>query len=141
LQKPENRDYFCGPDHVNRVRQWRKAHPGYWRAGAKAPDTLQDPSSEKPIDILKETGHFKAAALQDLLTRQDFVLIGLIAHFTGVALQDDIAITVRRLQQLGRDILNPSQKGGRHDCQVSDHRPTGAHGAQAVQLDRPSPCA
>ena len=33
------------------------------------------------------------------------LLVGLIAHFTGLTLQDDIATTARRLQQLGRDIL------------------------------------
>jgi hypothetical protein len=37
LGKPENRDYFCGPEHVERVRAWREAHPGYGRrAGASA---------------------------------------------------------------------------------------------------------
>lgn len=29
LGKPENRDYFRGPEQVERVREWRKAHPGY----------------------------------------------------------------------------------------------------------------
>ena len=40
-------------------------------------------------------------ALQDLLTSQPAVLIGLIANFTGCALQDDIAMAMRRMQQLG----------------------------------------
>ena len=30
-----NRDYFRDPTHVERVRQWRKAHPGYWRRQAR----------------------------------------------------------------------------------------------------------
>ena len=30
--KPENQDYFRGPEHVERVRVWRAAHPGYWRS-------------------------------------------------------------------------------------------------------------
>lgn len=30
LAKSANRDYFRGADHVERVQQWRKAHPGYW---------------------------------------------------------------------------------------------------------------
>ena len=34
LRKPDNRDYFSGPTHVERVRQWRQAHPGYWRRKA-----------------------------------------------------------------------------------------------------------
>lgn len=32
LQKPQNRHYFSGPEHVQRVREWRAAHPGYWRS-------------------------------------------------------------------------------------------------------------
>ena len=32
LEKPENQDYFSGPEHVDRVRVWRAAHPGYWRS-------------------------------------------------------------------------------------------------------------
>jgi len=35
-------------------------------------------------------------ALQDLLMTQHTVLVGLIAHLTGTALQDDIANTTRR---------------------------------------------
>lgn len=43
LQKPGNRDYFTGPTHVERVRQWRRAHPGYWRRqGAQGPEALQE---------------------------------------------------------------------------------------------------
>jgi hypothetical protein len=29
--KPENRDYWRGSEQVERVRQWRKAHPQYWK--------------------------------------------------------------------------------------------------------------
>src|SRR5580704_13401255 len=41
LSRPENLDYFRGPEHVERVRQWRAEHPGYWR---RAPEkgALQD---------------------------------------------------------------------------------------------------
>lgn len=28
-EQPQNRDYFRGPVHVERVRVWRTAHPGY----------------------------------------------------------------------------------------------------------------
>ena len=41
---------------------------------------------------------------------QPAVVIGLIAQFTGYALQDDIAMAARRMQQLGNDILNPDPK-------------------------------
>ena len=113
LQKPENHDYFRGPENVRRVRQWRATHPGYWR---RKPSTSQ-------------------TALQDLLTAQPFVLLGLIANFTGTALQDDIDSTLRRLQQLGRDIAHhykTRSKGGLYDVKVSYCSPTGAPGAAAV---------
>lgn len=43
VQKPGNRDYVTGPTQVERVRQWRKAHPGYWRRPrARAPQALQE---------------------------------------------------------------------------------------------------
>ena len=45
-----------------------------------------------------------AAPLQDLLNAQPIVLIGLISHLWGSALQDDIALILIRLIQLGLDI-------------------------------------
>jgi hypothetical protein len=84
LQKPENRDYFYGAEHVLRVQRWRAAHPGYWRRAKRSP-----------------------VALQDLLILQPAVMVGLIAQLTGFALQDDIARAARRMQQLGNDILYP----------------------------------
>jgi len=29
--KPENRNYWRGPEQVERVRIWRNAHPQYWK--------------------------------------------------------------------------------------------------------------
>ena len=41
--KPENRDYWRGPEHVERVRAWRKAHPQYWKPGVHSTESaLQD---------------------------------------------------------------------------------------------------
>ena len=34
--KAANRDYFRGPEHVERVRVWRAAHPGYWLQSSSA---------------------------------------------------------------------------------------------------------
>ena len=45
-------------------------------------------------------------ALQDSFFLQPAVFVGLIAQLSGCALQEDIAVAVRRLQQLGRDILD-----------------------------------
>lgn len=47
LGKPENRDYFRGPEHVERVRAWRKAHPGYGRRANRSP-TASSPAAPSP---------------------------------------------------------------------------------------------
>lgn len=123
LQKPENQDYFRGPDNVQRVRQWRKERPGYWRKNPKTPsNALQDPLTEQPVEDEDKNSNFAHCALQDLLTVQPAVIIGIIAQLTGYALQDDIAMAVRRMRQFGNDILNLQVQGGDHGNQTS-HRP------------------
>jgi hypothetical protein len=104
LGKPENRDYFRGPEHVERVRVWRAQHPGYWRSHRRGrrvalQDALASQVIESPEDLTRR-------ALQDALRSQGPVLIGLIAHLSDSALQEDIASTTRRLLELGQDILS-----------------------------------
>ena len=31
LAKPENRNYFRDTGNAERVRNWQKVHPGYWK--------------------------------------------------------------------------------------------------------------
>lgn len=89
LHKPDNRDYFTGPAHVERVRAWRKAHPGYWRRkGSKKPDALQDESTPQLDQNQSVKGGLQQDALQEELFRQPAVLVGLIAQLSGLALQD-----------------------------------------------------
>ena len=112
LAKPENQDYFRGPENVARVQSWRASHPGYWR---RAKGGRQEPPSKPlalqdlcPAQVLESVGDAQAVlqpALQDLLLDQAAVLIGFIAQFTGSALQDDIVRSTRRLVELGHDIL------------------------------------
>lgn len=119
LQKPQNQDYFRSPENVTRVQQWRKDNPGYWRRRRQnTPGALQDPSITKPVKIIEQNNHLADLALQDSLISQPAVMIGLISSFTGCALQDDMVNILRRLQQLGADIINASCKGGHHDCQT-----------------------
>ena len=107
LQKPENRDYFRGPEHVLRVQRWRAAHPGYWRRAKASRVALQDPLIAQLSVNAPNFHHAPKDALQDLLILQPAVMVGLIAQLTGSALQDDIARAARRMQQLGNDILYP----------------------------------
>jgi len=114
LQKKENCNYFHDDKNVQRVQEWRKKHPGYWRRKRpEDPNALQDSLSEKQEKKQEVSKQLPASALQDVLNGQQAVLIGLIAHFCANALQDDIAETTRRLQQLGDDILQ--KNGGSYD--------------------------
>jgi hypothetical protein len=75
-------------------------------------------------------------ALQETFFLQPTVVVGLIAHLSGLALQEDIASMARRLQQLGRDILHgsPHAMGGSPDAQTTDLLDPAAPRAQAIQL-------
>lgn len=112
LAKSANRDYFRGPVHVERVRAWRAAHPGYWRQSRAA---LQDHSSRQVPDTERKSAPLVRSPLQELSHAQPLVLMGLIAQLTGAALQEDIAQTARRLQHLAQDILNVAPAADRHD--------------------------
>jgi hypothetical protein len=134
-KKPENLDHFRGPVNVERVREWRKKHPGYWK---KSQTTLQDSLSLQPAVNTNNITDFLFSALQDSLITQPAVLIGLIANITGLALQDDIAKTLLRLQQLGQDILNPTTqlKGGHYDIEAPCFTKPNPKSSRTVQLGR-----
>jgi hypothetical protein len=79
------------------------------RRGVALQDALALQVIETPEDIASR-------ALQDALRCQGPVLIGLIAHLSDSALQDDIASTTRGLLQLGQDILS----GGTISCPTNE---------------------
>lgn len=123
LNKPANRNYFSGPENVLRVKEWRKTNPGYWRKQSKPAQPLQDTCEAQTPENKCNNGHFTKIALQDAFAAQQAVIIGLIAQFTGTALQENIEVTLRQMQQLGQDVLslNPNINGGYHyDCKVCD---------------------
>jgi hypothetical protein len=115
LGKPENKNYFSGPEHVQRVQAWRAKNPGYSRSQKHrlSEDPLQDSSLPQATDNVEEKEPLDGLpqhALQDLLTQQPSVFIGLIAKLTGETLQDQIVRALDELVALGADILNnPSQ--------------------------------
>lgn len=135
IKKPENRDHFSGPINVDRVRGWRKEHPGYWK---KTKVALQDPLKLQTAVNTDNLGQNPALALQDLLNAQHAVFIGLIAKFTGFTLQDDIASALLRLQKLGQDILDPLTqfKGGLYDNKTPHLDKSSPQDTLSVQLDR-----
>jgi hypothetical protein len=66
-RKADNESYFHGPEHVDRVRRWRRAHPRYWRKKL-APEVLalQDLIDMQPIEAAGKSGAVNRA-LQDLM--------------------------------------------------------------------------
>ena len=136
----QNPGYFKGPDHVERVREWRKANPGR-HSRKTSGDVLQDHCSgitaldQEVSTFLPSDLPVRATVLQDFCLTQHPVFIGLIAHFTGAVLQDDIDVITRHLEQLGQDVIgsNPTT-GGRYDPQAPNlPRPHPQH-PRAVQL-------
>ena len=109
--QPANRDYFRGPVHLARTQDWRARHQGYWRKTPRHRNALKDVSTAQAIDGAEKTIISARLPLQDLLTAQPAVLIGLIAHIAGTPLQDDIVRAVDRLLRLGKDILDATEMG------------------------------
>jgi hypothetical protein len=119
LSKPENRDHFRGAENVQRVQEWRKAHPGYWRRSTRQPArTLQDACSAQ---LVLKTEVAPAAlrkacpsTLQDVCQVQTPLIVGLISKFTDCTLQEDIVLFARRLIAKGQDILDqPSSRSAK----------------------------
>lgn len=101
-----NAEYFKGPDNVARVQAWRRAHPGYSRrTRRKRSRALQDPLIAQVIAASTEAVADVSGALQETWREQDPLLLGLICHLTGVALQDDIAAMTQALHSRGRAVL------------------------------------
>ena len=145
LSKAENHNYFRGFHQVERTRAWRRAHPGYWKRGPKPTNALQDDCLSQTLDTQRATYGLGLNALQDDCLLQPAVVVGLIAQLTGSVLQDDIAITVRRMHAFGERILGmeprtPSEGDG-DDHQMSIVPGAGAPSAGPVQLAGPSASA
>jgi hypothetical protein len=119
--RAKNPDYFTGSANVQRVQEWRQANPDRSSRRAK-PTRLQDDCPPKTTDIQDVTPQnttpeiSSTPALQDLSILKNPVFIGLIAHLTGLVLQDDIDAVASRLEQLGLDVLNRSTLTNGGNC-------------------------
>ena len=158
LSRPENENYFRGAAHCERVRQWRKEHPGYWRKKRSAPggtlqeisegipEVIPEPSTPEVVDkevIENPEPPGPPGALQEISLLQSVLqpalLVGLIAVMTGAALQEDIAQSARSLLDRGEDILRMVPRSppiSPHENQTHSVPGTTAARAAPVQLDR-----
>jgi hypothetical protein len=110
LAKPENRNYFRDAKNAERVRDWQKAHPGYWKNTTRyRRRTLQggcsERSSQQALAAQILVPPPVERTLQDLCTPQTPRFVGLISMVVGSTLPDDIAQSTRRLLSKGYDIL------------------------------------
>ena len=139
LGKPKNRDYFQGPTQIERVRAWRKAHPGYWRR--KRTCALQDVLLAQPAEKTGESGSLNSGPLQDVFNDYPLIILGLIAQISASALQDDIAFTARQLLRLGADIVGGklvggNTMGGKGNAETTHMPRESARSSPSVQLGR-----
>lgn len=107
LRKGTNRDYFRGAKAVQRVREWRQRHPGYWRKKPPVSQSGQAPHTQS-VNPKHESCIVPAAAprtLQDFCLAEDPAFIGLLSMLTGSTLQEEIELTARRVLLQGRNIL------------------------------------
>ncbi|MBV8330023.1 MAG: hypothetical protein JOZ61_06110 [Verrucomicrobia bacterium] len=106
LQRPENQNYFRGPENSRRVKEWRKRNPGYWRKKKTAVQVpLQELCQEQVAANEGVTSEKRPDALQEVFLMQPAVVVGLISMMTGDSLQEDIVATARVLVRKGQDIL------------------------------------
>ena len=110
LAKPGNADWWKGEANVIRMQEWRRAHPGYSRRrGPRRRVALQvllnpqqtPPQPPAPPDAAVALQK-ASVALQDDWKLQPSILVGLVAHLTGLALQEDIAPFLRSMHSHGR---------------------------------------
>jgi hypothetical protein len=128
LSQPENRDYFRGKAAVDRVRASRSQHPGYWRQ-PRSGAPLQDVLKEQAIESTSKNSDSARPPLQEVLSAQPAVLIGLIAHIAGSPLQDEITVAAGRLLRLGNESVEACSLNlsvpNRSSCLSSEARDAG----------------
>ena len=141
LAKPGNQNYFRDDENAERVRNWQKEHPAYWKNTTRyRRRPLQDGCSNQPTAIEQLVENTPSRTLQDLCSMQIPLLVGLISMFVGSTLPDDIATSTRRLLVKGHDILgtvpgiNCERLLHEKTCPQSGATP---ESTPTVQLDRP----
>ena len=80
FRKPANRDYFRDPENAKKVREWRQAHPGYWRKKTLVSEGTQAVPAQQvdPVQSSCNVPHSSLGTLQDLCLPQNPGFIGLL---------------------------------------------------------------
>lgn len=105
LRKPGNRDYFRGSARKQKIQQWRKAHPGYWRKRVPSIETHAEQSEKNPRQNSCNASASEKGTLQDFCLCKNPLLIGLISTFISSTSQEDIAGAVEQMIMRGYAVL------------------------------------
>ncbi len=100
IGRPGNDGYFAGPIAGDRVRAWRKAHPGYARRRRRVKAVVDLGAVLREVALQDPCG-----ALQDSCRPWLAGLLGLLAWLRGSALQETIARDFRDIMVAGNAIL------------------------------------
>ena len=108
-----NRSHFRGESEVQRVQEWRREHPGYWKKQKPASQRTQpaDPEPVKPEQRSRNVPRSDLSTLQDICLTEHPAFVGLISMVTGSTLQEDIALTTSKLLLRGQNILGLKSPG------------------------------
>jgi hypothetical protein len=87
LQKPENRDYFRGSQHVSRVQAWREQHADCGQKGLISERSLQEMIVGQVVD---PGGELSTLALQETIELQPVESVLESAVWIVGALQDSM---------------------------------------------------
>ena len=136
LRKATNRDYFRGAENAKRVRDWRQAHPDYWKRKTPRSNSIQvsQPQKVNPVQSSCNVPGSSLGTLQDFCLAQEPGFIGLLSMITGRTLQEDITPIARRVVEQGQQILGLSfpELSNKNLCPVHDYQASAARGAAAA---------
>jgi hypothetical protein len=118
------------------VRQWRQAHPGYWKRRTPASGGTQVvvPQHVNLVQSSCNVPPGPVGTLQDFCLPQNPGFIGLISMITGRTLQDDIVPIARRVVEQGQNILGLTFPESRNPkpCPVYDRQTSAPSGSPAA---------
>ena len=107
LRQGKNRYYFRGDEAVQRVRDWRQSHPGYWKKRTPVSQGTQvtEAQAVNPKHESCNVPIEPPSTLQDFWQTQEPGFIGLLSMITGSTLKEAIVGTAHNVVIQGRNIL------------------------------------
>jgi hypothetical protein len=119
---------------VDRVRQWRALHPGYWRRSKAKPKANNGAALAKNHQVTAEPLQDGVLPLQDSVAH-NLLILGLAAHVFGCTLQDCVEKVIPELIIKGMEIR------ALMDGAKTIYRKSAKHNAQNTYASRQSPPA